>query len=202
MSLVVRGAVSAGSLSLEVELELAPGITVLTGPSASGKTLLVRTIAGLHPWLGDIAVDARAIGALAPHERNIGYAPQDPALWPHLRAIDHLTPFADRARIDSLVAALGIEALLARRPSALSGGERQRLSLARAIARKPRLLLLDEPTSALDRAARERVGDFIKAETRGSIVLFVTHDMAEARRMGDSFARVRAGRVEAGSGLE
>lgn len=195
-TLVIHAKLRAGALTLDIELEASAGITMLTGASASGKTLLLRAIAGLSPLEeGRITLGGDDLASRQTHERGIGYAPQDPSLWPHLRAIEHLTPFADRGRIAELASKLELDPILSRHPSALSGGERQRLSLARALARKSKLMLLDEPTSALDRATKERIGDVIKEETRGAIVIFVTHDLPEAKRLGDMFACVEAGRV-------
>jgi ABC-type sugar transport system ATPase subunit len=197
MSLVIRGIAQAGGTTLDIDLEAHPGVTVITGASAAGKTLLLRAIAGLHPFEGTLTFDGRELGALDPNERGLGYAPQEPATWPHLSVSSHLSPFADRTRIDALVLALDLASLLTRKTNVLSGGERQRLSIARALARKPKLLLLDEPTGALDRATRERVGDLIKRDAVGATILFVTHDLTEARRMGDAFAVVESGKVRA-----
>src|SRR5207302_6562902 len=99
-------------------------------------------------------------------------------------------------RVGELLALVGLEAHGARKPHGLSGGERQRLAFARAIARKPPLLLLDEPFSALDDAARAKMGALVRAEAeRGATVIFVTHDREEATRLGDAFVLFAEGRT-------
>jgi molybdate transport system ATP-binding protein len=201
----------AGFFELDVAFDAAAGVTVLFGPSASGKTLTLRVVAGLDRVGSGALRDAGALldggvrggGARAfvtPKERNVGYAPQDAALWPHRSARDHLLPFCDAARTDALLERVGLAPHADRKPARLSGGERQRLALARAIARQPRLLLLDEPFAALDDEARRAMGELVRAEAaRGAIVLFVTHDREEAARLGDAFVIYESGRARGGS---
>ena len=201
----VEAHLRAGFFELDAAFCARPGVTVLFGPSASGKTLTLRVVAGLERASsgslrhGDTVLDG-ASSFVAPRDRRTGYAPQDAALWPHRSAREHLTPFCDAARTEELLRVVGLTAHADRLPERLSGGERQRLAFARAIARKPRVLLLDEPFAALDDAARLAMGDLVRAEgARGAVVLFVTHDREEATRLGDSFVIYEAGRAREGA---
>lgn len=200
--LSIDATVSAGEASLDAQLSLGAGVHVVMGPSASGKSLLLRAVAGLAPvtrgrisWGGREWSTPSAL--VPPHARGLGYAPQDPSLWPHLTVREHLSPFCARARQDALAELFGLVALMDRRPRGLSGGERQRVSLARAFAREPALLLLDEPTSALDSDQRRDVGLLARerALELGAVVLWVTHDEEEATRLADTRVRVSAGRA-------
>lgn len=155
---VLFGRSAVFRLSIE-RLRISPGerVTVL-GPSGSGKTTLIRLIAGLdQPDQGDIRLEGRNVNKRPPHERPVSLLAQDLGLWPHLSALEHVA-FA-RSRGHSLKAVEDDRELLAcvhladrvsARPHQLSGGERQRLAMARALARRPKLLLLDEPFSNVD----------------------------------------------------
>ena len=132
---------------------------ILMGETGSGKTTILETVCGLRkPQAGTILLGNRDITHAKPGERNIGYVPQDGALFPTMRIRDQIE-FAMRlrkwslremrARVEELAELLGIGRLLARKPVGLSGGERQRVALARALAFRPRVLCLDEPLSAL-----------------------------------------------------
>ena len=196
--LVVDVRATVGAFSLDARLRAKPGVTVLFGPTASGKTLTLRLVAGVaRPSSGTIAFGDAAWGDLPPHARDLGWAPQDGALWPHRDVRAHLSPFATPERVAELLAMVGLERHADRLPRGLSGGERQRLAFARALARMPRLLLLDEPFSALDDESRVKMGAIVRAQTeRGATVLFVTHDRAEAERLGDAFVLFRDGKTE------
>jgi ABC-type sulfate/molybdate transport systems ATPase subunit len=204
MKLVVDARARAGSFELDARFTAEPGVTVFFGPTASGKSLTLRLVAGverLHTGsirMNDVAFDdGRAF--VVPRARGIGWAPQDGALWPHRDALAHLTPFTSPTRARELLALVGLESHAARKPERLSGGERQRLSFARALARDTKLLLLDEPFSALDDAAREKMGAIVgERANAGAIVLFVTHDRAEAARLGTRFVLFSEGRAASG----
>ncbi|HEY2365725.1 MAG TPA: ATP-binding cassette domain-containing protein [Polyangiaceae bacterium] len=196
--LVLDARARVGAFSLDARFRAKAGVTVLFGPTASGKTLTLRLVAGLtHVDSGSIRWGDAAWNDVPPHERGLGYAPQDGALWPHRDMRAHLAPFAAPARVDELLATVGLGAHAERRPHGLSGGERQRLAFARALARRPSLLLLDEPFSALDDESRVKMGAIVRAEAeRGATILFVTHDREEAERLGDAFVLFKGGKTE------
>ena len=156
----------------DVTLEIADGeLLVLVGPSGSGKSTVLRLIAGLEtPTAGRILIDGRDVTDVPPQRRDLAMVFQSYALYPHKTVRENLAfglrvRHVDAAQIDERVrataAALGIEALLDRKPAQLSGGQRQRVALGRAIVREPKAFLLDEPLSNLDPLLR--VGDARRA---------------------------------------
>ena len=190
------------------------GVTVLFGPSGAGKSSVLAAVAGaLRPDAGRIALSGDVLfdsakGIDLPMEkRRVGWVFQDARLFPHLSVEANLRYGLKRApsgpvRFDEVVEMLGVGRLLHRRPRDLSGGERQRVGLGRALLSQPRLLLMDEPLASLDAARRaeilpffERVGDF------GVPILYVSHSLAEAVRLGDCMAVMREGRVVAEGAL-
>jgi ABC-type sulfate/molybdate transport systems ATPase subunit len=202
VTLVVAASVRVPPFALDARFEARPGVTVLHGPTASGKTLTLRLVAGLERAatgsvrLNNVTVDGDAF--VRANARGIGYAPQHGSLWPHMTAREHLTAFTTDREASTLLTTVGLEALSTRKPSHLSGGERQRLAFARAIARGSSVLLLDEPFSALHDDARVAMGDMVRARAKqGATILFVTHDRAEALRLADAFVAVRDGRAVA-----
>jgi molybdate transport system ATP-binding protein len=188
-----------------------PGVIALFGRSGSGKTTLVNVIAGLLAAdVGEIRLDDEVLtdtrrGLAVPVERRrIGYVFQDPRLFPHLTVSGNLRYGERRTRaatpligFDEVVALLGLEALLARRPRQLSGGERQRVSLGRALLAQPRLLLLDEPLASLDASRREEVLPYLVAlRDRLSIpMVYVSHDFGEVLRLATHVVLLEGGRV-------
>jgi len=193
----------------DVSLDVAEGeLLTVVGPSGSGKSTLLRLVAGLdEPDAGSVAVGGRDLAGVPPAGRGVAMVFQGFALFPHLTVAENVgfglrargTPAAEtRARVEAAAAALGLGALLDRRPAALSGGERQRAALARALAARPRVLLLDEPLSNLDaplRAQARAVLREVHAQT-GATVVHVTHDQAEALTLGRRVAVLAAGRLE------
>jgi ABC-type sugar transport system ATPase subunit len=172
----------------------------VVGPSGSGKTTLLRLLAGLEtPTSGSIHFGSRRVDALSPSERAVAVVFQNPAPYPHLRVRANIA-FSVKAhesnraeirrRVDSAAEFLGISGLMARRPDELSGGERQRVVLARAIARRPELLLLDEPLTGLDAPLREDVRRTLSSIHRehAMTILMVTHDQADALALGERVA--------------
>jgi molybdate transport system ATP-binding protein len=213
----VDARVTVRGFVLRARFAVSPGVTAIVGPSASGKTLLLDLLAGLVRADGAaggdgeardgggafVTLDGRVLdgpsGFVAPHLRPTGYAAQHASLWPHRTVRAHVEPFAaDAARAARLIDRLGLGALVERYPARLSGGERQRVALARALARKPRLLLLDEPLTALDRHARSALLAVLQEEAAGALVLFVTHDLAEARAVSERAILVEAGEARSG----
>jgi len=175
----------------------------IVGPSGSGKSTLLRAMAGLWPttggrvWIEGIPLDQRSDSELAIlRRRRIGFLHQLFNLLPDLTAgenvalpllLDGLRDAEVQARVHEVLARLGIEPLLSRRPEELSGGEMLRVALARALVIRPLLVLADEPTGSLDRENGQRVLElFREIHQRGDVTLvLVTHDAdvaAAARR--------------------
>jgi NitT/TauT family transport system ATP-binding protein len=170
------------------------GLGALVGPSGCGKSTLLRLAAGLfEPTAGRISFGSASPAELR-KQRRVGFAFQDPALlaWRSVRRNVEL-PFdlaalpADRAWIDELLAIVGLTEWADRRPRQLSGGMRQRVSLARALATKPDLLLLDEPFGALDEITRAELNlELLRIlSATGTTCLLVTHSVDEAVLLAD-----------------
>ena len=180
----------------------------LLGPSGCGKTTLLRIIAGLTPCDGGrVTVGDTDVTALPAHRRNIGVVFQSYALFPHLTVGENIafglkargTPKADIADgVAQALKSVQLSALADRPISALSGGQQQRVAVARAIATRPRLILLDEPLSALDRKLRETMQIELRQMLRdaGMTAIFVTHDQDEALVMSDRIAVMNHGAIE------
>lgn len=194
----------------DVSLELGPGeLLGLVGPSGCGKSTMLRLIAGLEridagevEISGELVDDAR--NWTDPEQRRVGLVFQDHALFPHLTVADNIgfglrsRSNADRRReVDRLLDLVGLAELGKRYPHEVSGGERQRVSLARALAPSPRLLLLDEPFASLDPNRRSQVRADVVALLRDAETpaVMVTHDQTEAMAVGDRVAVMRAGRL-------
>jgi len=196
-----------------VALTAKGGALGLLGASGSGKSLTLRSIAGLEiPDTGRIVLNERVLFdsnhrvCLRPAERHIGLVFQDYALFPHLTAreniafgLDHLPPDERRSRIARWARVLQIESLLDRHPAALSGGQKQRVALARALVTEPEALLLDEPFSALDPHLRRHLEEQLKAILRHyrGVTIFVTHDRDEAYRFCHDLVVLSGGEVAA-----
>jgi molybdate/tungstate transport system ATP-binding protein len=183
------------------------GYAILMGKTGCGKTTLLEAICGLRTiTAGQITLDGRDVTYLRPAARNVGYVPQDKALFTTLDVRSHLA-FALRVRraaadlieqrVAEMAELLGIERLLDRMPAGLSGGEAQRVALGRALASQPRILCLDEPLSAVDRTTRNELCELLEAvqQRTGVTVLHVTHSHGEARRLGDTILLLEEGRV-------
>jgi iron(III) transport system ATP-binding protein len=191
-----------------VDLDVAPGgLTAVVGASGSGKTTMLRLIAGFEPpdagriALGD-QVLANGHDYVPAHRRGIGLVAQEGALFPHLSAGANIAfgmDGGDQARrVEELLIAVELDPALAQRmPHELSGGQQQRIALARALARRPRLMLFDEPFSALDAGLRANMREMVKARlaTEGITGILVTHDQQEALSFADQLVVLEAGRI-------
>ena len=195
----------------DVDLDVAEGkLTAILGSSGSGKTTLLRVIVGfIGPDAGTVTIGGSVIAgggrkSLAPDKRAVGYVAQEGALYPHLSVGENVgfgLSRGERKRGGRIVEMLELAGLGAdyadRRPHELSGGEQRRVALARALAPRPRLVLLDEPFSGLDAALRgETRAAVVHALTQeGTTAVMVTHDQAEALSTGDEVAVLRAGEL-------
>jgi osmoprotectant transport system ATP-binding protein len=199
------GAPAVDQLSLTVP---AGEICVLVGPSGGGKTTALKLVNRLIELTsGDIRIEGRSIKALDVTElrRGIGYVIQQVGLFPHLTIEANIGTVPRlfgrdrgwiRRRSQELLELVGLDPTYAARyPSQLSGGERQRVGLARALAADPPLMLMDEPFGAIDPIVRARLQDEflrLQREVRKTVV-FVTHDIDEAIKVGDRIAILRRG---------
>ena len=173
--------------------------TVLLGPSASGKTTLLRAIAGLEDVRGELWLGDRLLSALPAAERKVGFVFQNLALWPHMRVVDQIR-FAGRCSREAANAWLsrvGLPDRGKRLPGELSGGEGQRVALARALAQQPELLLLDEPLRSVDRQLRRDLQQTIRelCDELTLTTVIVTHDREEALALGEELVLMNAGRI-------
>ena len=195
----------------DLSLEIAEGeVVVLVGPSGCGKTTTLRMINRLvEPTSGRIIVDGRDVASVPAHDlrRGIGYVIQQVGLFNHRTVADNISTVPrllgwDRTRITSRVGELMDlvsldETLATRYPGELSGGQQQRVGVARALAADPPVLLMDEPFGAVDPIVRERLQDeliALQARLRKTIV-FVTHDVDEAIKLGDRVVVMNIGGI-------
>ncbi|HJV09063.1 MAG TPA: ATP-binding cassette domain-containing protein, partial [Acidimicrobiales bacterium] len=203
-----NGQVAVDALDLEVG---AGEITMLVGPSGCGKTTTLKMVNRLiEPTSGRIFLDGDDVTGADPVElrRRIGYVIQQVGLFPHLNVADNVATVPrllkwdkerTRKRVDELLDLVGLDPSRYRRryPHQLSGGQRQRVGVARALGVDPPVLLMDEPFGAIDPITRDRLqGEFLRLQGEvGKTILFVTHDLDEAVRLGDRIAVLREGGV-------
>ncbi|PVY92568.1 putative ABC transport system ATP-binding protein [Acidovorax sp. 99] len=193
-----------------VQFAVAPGeFVAIVGDSGVGKSTLLNCLAGLDTWdtgsithgttdLGQLDDTARALWRRA----QVGFVFQAFHVLPHLDVAQNvalplmLLGQSDAARVQHMLAAVGLEAFSARLPQQLSGGQLQRVAIARALVHRPALLLADEPTGNLDPTTATRVMDLLLAQTRehGASLVLVTHSDAAAAR-ADRVLRLTAGGI-------
>ena len=181
---------------------------VMVGPSGCGKSTVLRLIAGLEePTSGEVYVGGVGMNGMPARNRNVGFMFQGYALFRQMTVADNIgfglkierTPVAEqRRRISELVALMGLDGLEDRMPDQLSGGQQQSVALARALARRPKVLLLDEPFGAMDAKLRQRLRADTKRWQRelGIPTILATHDQQEALEIGDRVAVMNEGRFE------
>lgn len=200
-----KNVVALDNINLKIENS---EFIALLGPSGCGKSTTLNCIAGLlEPSSGKIYFDDEDVTARQPKDRNIGMVFQSYALYPHMKVIDNIA-FSlkqkgmkkeerhNKAR--EIAKMLQIEQYLERKPSELSGGQQQRVSMARALVKNPKILLLDEPMSNLDARLKIEIRDElrrIQRETKITAIL-VTHDQEEAMSMADKIAILDKGSIQ------
>jgi sulfate/thiosulfate transport system ATP-binding protein len=193
----------------DVSLEVPSGsLTALLGPSGSGKSTLLRTIAGLeHADQGRVLIDGEDRTAAPARERGVGFVFQHYAAFKHMTVRDNVgfgltvrkTPKdVVRERVDELLELVHLDGYAERLPSQLSGGQRQRMSLARALAVRPSVLLLDEPFGALDATVRKELRAWLRRlhDEMHVTTLFVTHDQEEAMEVARTIVVMNDAKIE------
>ncbi len=200
---------SDGDLPLDIKMDIKEGeFITIEGHSGAGKTTILKLIAGLiKPDKGIITVDKKEWlntekkTFLPPQKRNVGFVFQEYSLFPNMTIYENIA-FADRGgqnknHVDEVIEIMELENLKDRNPQTLSGGQKQRAALARAIVRKPDILLLDEPLSALDIEMRLKLQDYILKVHRllNLTTILVSHDISEIFKMSDKVVRLNKGRI-------
>ncbi|MEM8830093.1 MAG: ABC transporter ATP-binding protein [Cyanobacteria bacterium P01_G01_bin.19] len=209
----------------DVSLALEQGdLLGLLGPSGCGKTTLLRIIAGFESISqGTVEIAGKTVcdncDFIPAERRNTGMVFQDYALFPHLTVEENIafglhnqvkklkkkmiffkqqSSSSTKQRVNEVLELVGLSSLSKRYPHQLSGGQQQRISLARALAPQPSLILLDEPLSNLDVQVRHRLRSEIRAilKAAGTSAIFVTHDREEAMAISDKIAVMRRGKIE------
>lgn len=185
----------------------AGAITSLLGPSGAGKSTVLRLVAGLDtPDSGRVLIDQAECTALPARERGVGFVFQSYALFPHMTVFENVafglrvrkTPSPQvRKRVDELLDLIQLGHFAQRFPSQLSGGQRQRVAFARALAVRPRVLLLDEPFGALDVRVRVELREWLRDvhQKSGVTTLLVTHDQEEALEVSEHVIVMFDGKV-------
>ncbi|GAP47493.1 ABC transporter ATP-binding protein [Streptomyces azureus] len=200
--------VDRGTFRLDVTLTAAPGdVVALLGPNGAGKTTALRALAGLAPLTsGHLRLDGTRLDAMPPESRPVGVVFQDYLLFPHLTALDNVA-FGPRCRGASKAEAraqaaewldrMGLADHAGAKPRRLSGGQAQRVAVARALATRPRLLLLDEPLAALDARTRLEVRAQLRRHLAEfeAVAVLVTHDPLDAMVLADRLVVVEHGHV-------
>ncbi len=181
---------------------------IILGPNGAGKSTLLKSLLGFYtPADGKVIFNDRPITELPPEERNIGYIPQDLALFPHLTVRANIVfgmenSNMNRKKIEEacrvISRKLKISDLLNRYPSGLSGGEKQKVALARALSNEPRALFLDEPFASIDRATRQKLWSNLRQvlEEFQIPVIHITHDLEEAYALGDNYGILLDGQLK------
>ena len=214
MSLDAHIKLRLGALDLDAKIAVADGeVVAIVGPNGSGKTSVMRALAGLVPLSGgrivlddEVLEDPSRQFRVPAERRPVGFVFQDYLLFPHMSALENVAfglrcrgmprgQARDRAR--EWLQRMGLASHMTARPRALSGGQAQRVALARALVTDPRLLLLDEPTAALDAGAKVELRREIRRHlaTFSGARLLVTHDPLEAATLADRLVVLEAGRV-------
>jgi len=203
LSVAFQGKVILNNFSLNLKQG---EIFAMLGESGSGKSTALRFIAGLDETQdGSVNLNGRKLSkqgnhTIQPDNREIGMVFQDYALFPHMTVeknisfgINNLTKSKQKQRVEELLTMVGLEGIEQKYPHQLSGGEQQRVSLVRALAPNPKLLLLDEPFSSLDIKHRKKLVKQVREILKKTQVtsILVTHDETEANALADTIGIIK-----------
>ena len=192
-------------------------LTCLLGDSGSGKTTILRLIAGLEiPLKGNVVIDNKTVTSdnnieTEANKRNIGYIFQDLALWPHLTVYKNIAFGLQEQKTENIkqtiieiLTQFGIEEHINKYPHQLSGGQKQLVAIARSLVLKPQLLLMDEPLSNLDVKLKRKLLEHIKTikQQYDLTIIYVTHDHREAFEIADNIVVLNNGRIEDSGSVE
>ena len=196
---------------LDISFTLKKGLLAVQGFSGSGKTTTLDCISGINtPDSGYIKLNDKYMYSsdekinIKPKNRHIGYVFQNYALFPNMKVKENILFGVDKKNKDNVEYAMDlskrmkIEHLLDRYPSDISGGEKQRVAFARALAVKPKILLMDEPFSALDEDLKQRLyQDFLEFKSNEKIpMILITHNNTEAKILSDEIIYVENGKIK------
>ena len=196
---------------LDISFTLKKGLLAVQGFSGSGKTTTLDCISGIKtPDSGYIKLNDKYMYSsdekinIKPKNRHIGYVFQNYALFPNMKVKENILFGVDKKNKDNVEYAMDlsermkIEHLLDRYPSDISGGEKQRVSFARALAVKPKILLMDEPFSALDEDLKQMLyQDFLEIKSNEKIpMILITHNNTEAKMLSDEIIYVENGKIK------
>ena len=196
---------------LDISFTLKKGLLAVQGFSGSGKTTTLDCISGIKtPDSGYIKLNDKYMYSsdekinIKPKNRHIGYVFQNYALFPNMKVKENILFGVDKKNKDNVEYAMDlsermkIEHLLDRYPSDISGGEKQRVAFARALAVKPKILLMDEPFSALDEDLKQRLyQDFLEIKSNEKIpMILITHNNTEAKMLSDEIIYVENGKIK------
>lgn len=212
-----------GNSRMNIQMDVAEGsFTAIYGASGAGKTTVLRLLSGLAtPERGQIYVgdacwfDSEQQIFLKPSKRSVGVVFQDYAVFPNMTVRENieyalnafagwkifkplqLIPHEEHRYINELIDVTGLSSLADTKPQLLSGGQRQRLAIARALVRKPEILLLDEPFAALDTNTRLQMQQLFKAvhERYGLTTLMITHDVNDIKALADHVVKMDNGKI-------
>lgn len=201
ISKVLEG--SSGKMNLDIKLEIKEyEFVALSGASGSGKTSLLRILAGLEEASGEIRLGdenwLKSTKSLPVQKRGIGFVFQDYALFDNMSIEQNLLYVKkDKKLAEHLLSLTHLQALKDRRPSTLSGGQKQRVSLCRALMNRPKLLLMDEPLSALDPQMRSKLQqDILRLHKEfGTTTIMVSHDPSEIYRLANRVLVLDQGKI-------
>jgi osmoprotectant transport system ATP-binding protein len=201
-----------------INLNISEGeFIIILGPSGCGKTTLLKIINNLIEFdTGEVFIKGKSIKEIDPIElrRNIGYVIQQIGLFPHLTISQNISYVLDLQKItdekqieraEELITLVGLDSsFLNRYPGELSGGQKQRIGVARAIAADPEIILMDEPFGAVDEIVRKSLQEELKQLQKRlkKTIVFVTHDIDEAIKLGDRIIIMNQGQIEQGGSAE